>query len=138
MSTGRRIALTVGVGVFLGLATLVVEDQGLPTAGVNAAIDLPFGILAAVVFVLAPFVIARWWVVAAMAGPAAALVIMQAAGVQVSLDDGTGVAINYRTIFQFVVLCGVMAILFGLRSMYGTDPATGAGERSPSQSDQPG
>jgi hypothetical protein len=112
VGTGRRIALTVAAGAVLGLATLVVEDPGFPSAGVNAAIDLPLAVLAAIVFLLAPLVVRRWWVVLSMAGPALALLILQAANVQVTLDDGSGPAINYRTIFQFAVLCGVMLIVF--------------------------
>jgi hypothetical protein len=118
--------LTVAAGVLLGLATLVAEDQRFPTAGVNAAIDLPFGILAAIVLLAAPLVIRRWWVVLSMAGPALALSLMRAANVQVTLDDSTGPAINYRTIFQFGFLCGAMLIVFTVYTFFA------------SQSDQPG
>jgi hypothetical protein len=127
VGTGRRTSITVAAGFFLGLATLAYEDPGFPSAAVNAAIDAPFGVLAAVVLLLAPLVVRRWWVVLAMIGPAVALLIMQAAGVSVTLDDGTGPAINYRTIFLFVVSAGAMLIVLGLRSMF-----------TAAQSDQPG
>jgi hypothetical protein len=127
VSTGRRITLTAAAGVFLGLATLVVEDQGFPTAEVNAAIDLSVVVLAAIVLFVVPLAVGRWWGVLSMAGPALALLIMQGANVPVSLDDGTGAAINYRTIFQFLLLCGVMVIVFGVRSLFVVG-----------QSDQPG
>ena len=107
--------MAAATGVLLGLATLVAEDQGFPTAGVNGAIDSPFAVAAAIGFFAAPLAVGRWWVVLSMAGPALALLIMQAAHVPVHLDDGTGVAINYRTIFQFIVLCAVMLIVVGLR-----------------------
>jgi hypothetical protein len=107
--------LTAATGVLLGLATLVAEDQGFPTAGVNLAIDSPFGVAAAVGFLAAPLVVGRWWVVLSMVGPAVALLILQAANVPVRLDDGTGVAVNYRTTFQFIVLCAVMLIVVGVR-----------------------
>jgi hypothetical protein len=115
MSNGRRILLTVATGVLLGLATLVAEDQGFPTAAVNAAIDSPFAVVAAIGFLIAPLAVGRWWVVLSMAGPAVALLILEAANVPVRLDDGTGAAINYRTIFQFIVLCAAMLIVFGVR-----------------------
>jgi hypothetical protein len=100
----------------LGLATLVAEDQGFPAAGVNVAIDLPFAVVAAIGFLIAPLAVGRWWVVLSMAGPAVALLILEAANVPVRLDDGTGAAINYRTIFQFIVLCAAMLIVVGVRS----------------------
>jgi hypothetical protein len=127
VSTGRRITLTVAAGVFLGLATLVVEDPGFPTAGVNTAIDSLLAIVAAIVLLGAPLVVARWWVVLSMVGPALALLLMQAANVQVTLDDGTGPAINYRTIFQFAVLCAVMLVVVSAYTFF-----------VPPQSDQPG
>lgn len=119
--------MTVAAGALFGLATFVAEDQGFPTAGANAAIDSPFVIVAAIVFLTAPLVVGRWWVVLSMAGPALALLVMQAANVQVSLDDGTGPAINYRTILQFIFLFAVMLVVFGVRSLFVTR-----------QSDQPG
>ncbi len=118
MSTGRRIAWTAAAGVFLGLATLVTQDQGFPTAEVNAAIDSPVLVLAAIALFVVPLAVARWWAVLSMAGPALALLIMQAANVPVRLDDGTGAAINYRTIFQFLLLCAVMVIVLGVRSLF--------------------
>jgi hypothetical protein len=110
--------LTAAAGILLGLTTLVAEHDGFPTAGVNTAIDSIFVILGTIVFFMAPLVVSRWWVVFSMAGPALALLIMQAANVPVQLDDGTGAAINYRTIFQFFVLCTVMLIVFGVRLLF--------------------
>jgi hypothetical protein len=117
VSTGRRIALTAATGVLLGLATLVAEDQEFPTAAVNVAIDSPFAVVAAIGFFTTPLVVGRWWVVLSMAGPALALLIMEGANVPVILDDGTGAAINYRTNFQFIALCAVMLVVFGVRSL---------------------
>jgi hypothetical protein len=107
--------LTAATGALLGLATLLAEDQGFPTAGVNEAIDSPFAVVAAIGFFAAPLAVGRWWVVLSMAGPAVALLIMQVANVPVRLDDGAGAAINYRTIFQFIVLSVVMLIVVGVR-----------------------
>jgi len=119
--------LTAATGVLLGLATLVAEDHGFPTAAVNVAIDSPFAIVAAIGFVAAPLAVARWWVVLSMAGPALALVVMQVVNVPVRLDDGTGPAINYRTVFQFIVLFLVMLVMSGVRWLFVAH-----------QSDQPG
>ena len=119
--------MTAAAAVLLGLATLVAEDQGFPTAGANAAIDLPFVVVAAIAFFAAPLAVGRWWVVLSMAGPALALLIMQVANVPVRLDDGTGAAINYRTIFQFSALCAVMLMVYGFRFLLDAR-----------QSDQPG
>jgi hypothetical protein len=119
--------LTVAAGLVLGLATLVAEDPGFPTAAVNAALDTPFVVLAVLVFLAAPLVVRRWWVVLAMAGPGIALLLLQAADVQVTLDDGTGPAINYRTILQFGFLCAVMLIVSVACAFFASP-----------QSDQPG
>ena len=127
VGTGRRITLTVAAGTLLGLATLVAEDQGFPSAGVNAAIETPFLILATLVFLAAPLLVARWWVALSMVGPALALSVLQVADIAVRLDDGTGPAINYRTIFQFAVLFAVMLIVFSAYTIFVA-----------SQSDQPG
>lgn len=116
VSTGRRITLTIAAGLLLGFATLVAEDQGFPSVGVNAAIDTATIVAAAVAFFVAPLVVGRWWVVLSMAGPVLAFLVMQVADVQVSLDDGRGAAINYRTIFQFTVLFGVMLAVYVVHS----------------------
>jgi hypothetical protein len=94
---------------------------------VNAAIDSPIVVLAAIVFFVAPLAVGRWWAVLSMTGPALALLVMQLANVSVSLDDGTGPAINYRTIFQFIVISLVMLALSGVRLLFVSR-----------QSDQPG
>jgi uncharacterized membrane protein YbhN (UPF0104 family) len=127
VSTGRRIALTTAAGVLLGLATLVAEAQAFPNAGANEAIDSPLIVLATIGFFVVPWAVGRWWVVLSMAGPAVALLVMQAAKVPVRLDDGTGGAINYRTIFQFIVLSLVMLAVSGVRLLFVAH-----------QSDQPG
>jgi hypothetical protein len=127
VTIGRRITFTVAAGVLLALATFVAEDRGFPTAGVNAAIDSPVAIVAIIVFLATPLAVGRWWVLFSLAGPALALLIMNAANVQVSLDDGTGPAINYRTIFQFIIVCAAMLLVVGVRSLFVTP-----------QSDQPG
>ena len=122
-----RIALTASLGVVLGLATLVAEDPGFPTSGVNEAIGSLFIVVAAIGFFATPLAVGRWWVVLSMAGPALSLLIMQVANVPVTLDDGTGAAINYRTIFQFMVLSLVMLAVSGVRLLFVAR-----------QSDQPG
>ena len=119
--------MTAVVGVLLGLATLIAEDQGFPSVGVNGAIDSPFIVVAAVGFFAAPLAVGRWWAVFSMAGPALALLILQVANVPVTLDDGTGEAINYRTIFQFIVFSAAVLIVIGVRSLLVA-----------AQSDQPG
>jgi hypothetical protein len=119
--------LTAAAGVLLGLATLVAEDQGFPTSGVNEAIGSVFTVVAAIAFFAAPLVVGRWWVVLSMVGPALALLVMQVANVPVSLDDGTGAAINYRTIFQFTALSLIMLAVSGVHLLFVAR-----------QSDQPG
>jgi hypothetical protein len=115
MSTKRRIALTVAAGIALGFATRVAEQPGWPTPGVNDVLSVPLVIVALIAIFLVPLIVGRWWVLAALAGPGLALLIMQSTGVAVSLDDGTGPAINYRTIFFLTVVGVVMLIMFGIR-----------------------
>jgi hypothetical protein len=115
MSSRDRIGLTVAAGVILGLDTLASEWLGWPTVGLHHAVALPLTILAVTTFFLVPLIVGRPWVLSAMAGPLLALVIMQAAGVAVTLDDTTGPALNYRTIFQLIALGVVMLTVVGLR-----------------------
>jgi hypothetical protein len=118
MSARDRIGLTFAAGVILGLDTLASEWSGWPTAGLHHAVAMPLTILAVATFFLVPLVVARPWVLGAMAGPFLALVIMQAAGVAVTLDDTTGPALNYRTTFQLIALCVAMLAVVGLRGAF--------------------
>ncbi len=118
MSNGRRFALTVAAGVALGLDTWVVEQSGWPTPGLNDVLAVPLAIVALTSLVLVPLAVGRWWVVGALAGPGLSLLIMQLTGVTVRLDDGTGLALNYRTIFFLIVVGGAMLLLVGLRSLF--------------------
>ena len=127
MSTAARVALTAAGGVLLGLATLVAEDQGFPTAGINGTIDGPLILVAVIGFFALPVAVGRWWVSLSMAGPALAFLVMQVADVQVRLDDTTGPAINYRTVLQFIFLSLAMLVVAGGRWLLAAR-----------QSDQPG
>jgi len=118
MNTGRRLALTVAAGFALGLDTAVAEQPGWPTPGLNDALAVPLLLVALAALVLVPLSVGRWWVVGALAGPGLALLVMQSAGAVVQLDDGSGPALNYRTIFFLVVVGLVMLLLVGLRSLY--------------------
>jgi hypothetical protein len=62
-----------------------------------------------------------------MAGPALALVILRVADVAVRLDDTTGPAINYRTIYQLIALSVIMLAVTAVRLRFVAR-----------QSDQPG
>jgi hypothetical protein len=115
MTTRGRIALTVAAGIALGFATWVVEQPGWPTPGLHEVLAVPLVIVALVALFLVPLIVGRWWVLAALAGPGLALLIMQSTGVAVRLDDGSGPAINYRTIFFLAVAGAVMLIMFGIR-----------------------
>jgi hypothetical protein len=117
MSTKRRLALTVTAGIVLGLDTWMVEQSGWPTPAVNDVLAVPLLIGALVALLLVPLAVGRWWVVGALVGPGLSLLIMQLTGVAVSLDDGTGPALNYRTIFFLIVVGLVMLLLVGLRSL---------------------
>jgi hypothetical protein len=118
MSTKRRFALTVAAGIVLGLDTWVAEQPGWPTPGVNDVLAVPLVIVALVSLLLVPLIVGRWWVVGALVGPGLSLLIMQLTGVAVRLDDGTGPAINYRTIFFLIVVGLVMLLLVGLRFLF--------------------
>jgi hypothetical protein len=118
VSTKRRLALTVAAGVVLGLDTWVAEQSQWPTSGVNDALAAPLLIVALVALLVVPLAVGRWWVVGALLGPGLALLVMQLTGDPVSLDDGTGPAFNYRTIFLLVAVGAVMLILFGLRYLF--------------------
>jgi hypothetical protein len=118
MSARDRIGLTFAAGVILGLDTLASEWPGWPTAGLHHAVGVPLTILAIATFFLVPLVVGRVWVLGAMAGPFIALVIMQRAGVTVTLDDTTGPALNYRTIFQLIALSVVMLAVVGIRGAF--------------------
>jgi hypothetical protein len=63
--------------------------------------------------------------------PLLALVIMQAAGVAVTLDDTTGPALNYRTTFQLIALGVAMLAVVGLRGAFDAarDRRTSSGRR---------
>jgi hypothetical protein len=118
MTTKRRLALTVAAGLVLGLDTWVAEQPGSPTPGVNDLLAVPLLIVALVSLILVPLIVGRWWVVCAVAGPALSLLIMQLTGAAVGLDDGTGPAINYRTIFLLIVVGLVMLLVVGLRFLF--------------------
>jgi hypothetical protein len=118
MSARDRIGLTFAAGVILGLDTLAAEWSGWPTAGLHHAVAPPLTILAIATFFLVPLVVGRPWVLGAMVGPFLALVIMQSAGVAVTLDDTTGPALNYRTIFQLIAVGVVMLAVVGLRGAF--------------------
>ena len=136
MSNGRPIEATIAAAVVLGAATLAAEHPGWPTAGINDAIALPLGILAAIVLFLVPLIVGRWWVVGAIAGPLLALLILQLTGAAVSLDDGTGPAFNYRTIFFLIVVASVLLLLGSLRRVFEDSRRERAEDRG--QLDQPG
>lgn len=121
MSTKRRFALTVAAGIVLGLDTWVVEQSGWPTPAVNDVLAVPLliaALAALAALVLVPLAVGRWWVVGALAGPGLSLLIMQLTGAAVRLDDGTGPAFNYRTIFFLIVVGSVMLLMVGLRSLF--------------------
>jgi hypothetical protein len=118
MSTKTRLALTAAAGIALGLDTWVAEQPGWPTPGVNDVLAVPLVIVALLSLILVPLTVGRWWVVASLVGPGLSLLTMQLTGVAVSLDDGTGPAINYRTIFFLIVVGLVMLLLVGLRFLF--------------------
>lgn len=118
MTTRSRLGLTVIAGIALGLATWVAEQPGWPTPGLNDALSTPLLAAAAVALLLIPLAVGRWWVVGALAGPGLALAIMQLTGVAVRLDDGTGPAFNYRTLFMLSEVGSVMLLLVGLRFLF--------------------
>jgi hypothetical protein len=118
MSNRRRFALTVAAGVVLGFATWVAEQPGWPSPGANDVLAVPLVIVAGVSLLLVPLIVGRWWVVGLLAGPGLALLLMQLTGVAVQLDDGTGPAMNYRTIFFLIVVGLVTLILVGLRFLF--------------------
>jgi hypothetical protein len=115
MSTRRRIALVAAAGIVLGLDTWVVERSGWPTPGVNDVLAVPLLIVALLALFLVPLAVGRWWVVGALLGPGLALLVMQLTGDLVSLDDGTGPAFNYRTVFMLIAVGALMLLLFGVR-----------------------
>lgn len=117
MSTNGRLALTVVAGIVLGLDTRVVEQPGWPTPAVNDVLAVPLLIAALAAVFLVPLAVGRWWVVGAVAGPALSLLIMQSTGAAVQLDDGTGPALNYRTIFFLIVVGSAMLIVVGVRNL---------------------
>ena len=126
------IGLTVAAGVILGLEVWVIERSGWPTAGLHDVIAVPLGIAAAISLLIVPLVVGRWWVVLAMVGPAISLTVMQIAGIAVRLDDGTGPAWNYRTVFMFSVLTLFMGLLVAIRHSFDV------WREDRAQSDQPG
>lgn len=117
MTTGRRIALTVAAAIVFGLDTWVAEQPGWPASGVHQVLAIPLSLAAWTLVFVAPLIVAHWWVVGAVAGPGLALVAMQASGVLVQLDDGTGRALNYRTILWLVVLGLILLLMVGVRHM---------------------
>jgi hypothetical protein len=126
------IWLTAVAGVFLGLEVWVAEGAGWPTAGLHHLFSIVVGIGAAAALLVVPLIVARWWVILAMVGPAISLTVMQIVGLSVRLDDTTGPAWNYRTVYMLGFAALVMLALFGVGRLFG-----GAG-RGRAQSDQPG
>jgi hypothetical protein len=132
MGTRGRIWLTVAAAVFLGLEVWVSERAGWPTAGLRDVFSVVVRLGAAAALLVVPLIVARWWMVLAMVGPAISLTIMQILGFQLRLDDTTGPAWNYRTVFTLGFVTFVMLLVTGLGCWFDT------ARRGRLQSDQPG
>jgi hypothetical protein len=124
--------LTVAAGVFLGLEVWVSERNGWPTAGLHDLSATVIGLGAAAALLIVPLVVGRWWVFLALVGPAISLTVMQIAGFQARLDDTTGPAWNYRTVFMLTACAFVIG--FSLVVRIGFDVR----REDRAQSDQPG
>jgi hypothetical protein len=110
--------MTVAAGIALGLDTWVVEQPGWPSPGVHDALVVPLAVVAWTSLLLVPLIVGRWWVLGSLAGPGLALLLMQMTGVATRLDDGTGPAFNYRTIFFLIVVGLVMLVMVGVRHAF--------------------
>jgi hypothetical protein len=124
--------LTVAARVFLGLEVWVSERNGWLTAGLHDLFAFLVGLGAAAALLLVPLVVGRWWMFLALVGPAISLTVMQIAGFQVRLDDTTGPAWNYRTVFMLTVCAFIIG--FALAVRIGFDVR----REDRTQSDQPG
>ncbi len=119
MSTRSRILLTVGLGVAFGLFTWLGEEGFSPSQGiVDALHSAPlraFFILATILTVMA---IGRWWVVAAVAGPFIALLVLQLTGHTAHELDGWAPPLNVVAIFGLVYVGILLVILVAARKLF--------------------
>jgi len=116
MGAKARIALTVGLGIFMGFEAW---NPWPPSSGFEEFIrwSIPGGI-AVGIFVIVPLAVGRWWVVAALAGPLIAQVVMQMTGREVLQFESVGPPLNWITfawmMFLALLMLGLVAIRKGV------------------------
>jgi hypothetical protein len=107
MSARAGVVLTVVAGVVMGVS-LGLDDDVWATA------------LYASVFLL-PFIVGRWWVVAALVGPLMAGVALELTGHMPESDSGGGLEYDFGFVFFVIFLslvANVMLILVGVRKLF--------------------
>jgi hypothetical protein len=115
MTTKTRVALTFALGIVLGLSSWLGNAELSPSHGAYEVFgSIPVKLAVGACFILVPLLVARFWVVGALAGPAIALAILGAAGKTV-YEDGMASPLNYVTIFGMFYLGFFMVALVGIR-----------------------
>jgi hypothetical protein len=104
MSTKARIALTVALGIVMGVSTWL---DGVWTGDIFFAA------------VLLPLIVGRWWVVAALVGPFIALVALELSGhVYEGGSDGVGSYLFPWGIIGLFFWELIMLVLVGIRKVF--------------------
>lgn len=115
MSTKARIVLTVVLGVVMGVSTWLSAEWPSPLgAGVTSGVGVTHWTL----IILIPLIVGRWWVLAALAGRFAALVILELTGHMFQSSDGFESALSPLSIAGLVIFGLFMLILVGIRRAF--------------------
>jgi hypothetical protein len=119
VSAKARVVLTVALGALMGLLTWLASEGLSPSPGVEEVFNsTPIEVASLTILALVPLVVGRWWVLAALAGPVAALVTLQLTGHKIHELDGWAPPLNPVTIFGLLFLALVMLILVGIRRTF--------------------
>jgi hypothetical protein len=115
MTTKTRIAMTFALGIVLGLSAWIGNAELSPSPETYEVFrSIPAKIAVGVCFILVPLLVARFWVVSALAAPLIVLAILGAAGKTV-YEDGMASPLNYVTVFEMFYLGFFMVVLVGIR-----------------------
>jgi hypothetical protein len=115
MTTKTRIAMTFALGIVLGLSAWIGNAELSPSHETYEVFrSIPAKIAAGVCFILVPLLVARFWVVSALAGPLIVLAILGTVGKTV-YEDGMASPLNYVTVFEMFYLGFFMVVLVGIR-----------------------